>query len=224
MQFENYVRGLFADLPLYLRTGFIAGGALRAHFDGTPVKDIDVFFRTEAMFKDAVADALADLTMDFVETRGRTYVFHHMSGREVNLIGFGFCSMEETIDRFDFRCCRMAACLLDDDHVLYAMDDDAAVDATKRRLVVLQNNGDARTERRIRHYIDDYGYSIDLSVTDHLDSEESEFPDDQAADQADAHFDGHAPYVPPEPPRVPLDEPIRRYIRRVPKRRGCGYP
>jgi hypothetical protein len=68
--------------------------------------------------------------------------------------------------------------------------------------VVLVCNGEERTERRIKHYIEDYGYTLDLSVTDHLDIAQEPTDED---------------LTPPRP--VAVDQ-VKRYLRRLPV--SCG--
>lgn len=203
MQFHDHAAALLSRLPSYLLVGFVAGGALRSHFDGTEVKDIDVFFHSEDDWQFAVAQAAGDPSMQYVSDVGRT-VYYMRDGVQINLVGFAFGSPAATIERFDFRCCRMAVWIDEFTKApTWVMDDLAAVDAVKRRLVVLQNNGAERTERRIQHYIDDYGYRLDLSWTDHL------VPEDQVEDQ--------------DPPRPVAVTEVQRYLRRVPRCNSGGY-
>jgi hypothetical protein len=204
MQFTTHAAGLLSRLPSYLLVGFVAGGALRSHFDGTELKDIDIFFRSEEDYYRAVDAASCDTSLRWLGAAGRTHYYEASDGVQINLVGFAFGSPQETIERFDFRCCRMAAWLKAPGVYAYAMDDHAAVDATLKRLVVLQNNGEERTVQRIQHYVHDYGYRLDLSVVGHLIPEE---------DQVE-HQDPQRPVAVTE---------VQRYLRRVPRTSGGGY-
>jgi hypothetical protein len=179
----------------------LAGGALRACFDNTGIKDYDLFFRDEQDYLNANDILSSDPDFHFKGANGRTETFVHLpSGREFNLVGIAFLTAAETIERFDFRCCRMAAWMVGDDVYMVA-DPNASTDATEKRLVVLVCNGEERTERRIQHYVEDYGYTLDLSVTDHLNTAQ-ETEEDLT------------------PPRPVAAEQVRRYIRRLPT--SCG--
>ncbi len=55
--FYAYIFATFATLPdAVSATAIIGGGALRAFFDGSKVKDYDLFFRTKADFDAALIE------------------------------------------------------------------------------------------------------------------------------------------------------------------------
>lgn len=214
--FNVYAKALFsAFLPPGIRqTGIVAGGALRAYFDKTETKDIDVFFRCEEDFLAAAAEMDRWDRYVRLPDAGRTTLYLDKQGDVmVNLIGFAYGDAWETIARFDFRCCRMAAWMVDGD-VLMACDLAAVADATAKRLVVLINNGLARTERRVTHYVEDYGYHLDLTVDDHLLSEE-----DAAVQEEEPA--GHAPTIAFAVPTYVAQ--ARPYLRRLPLHSAGGY-
>lgn len=159
----TYAASVFALLPAQFRQlAILGGGALRAQFDGTAVKDFDLFFRSEDDYLRAVASLRCCPAFSFVELRGRTAVFCDTAGREWNLIGFAFGSAAEHRARFDFRCCAMTVEYADEAPV-FIIDDNAILDAMRKRLVVRNNNGTDRTLRRIEHYVNDYGYTLHIA-------------------------------------------------------------
>ena len=200
---SRYTRGLLALLPTAVQqSAIVAGGALRCFYDGTESNDVDLFFRSYEEFTAAVDAMSRHPLFRRAGDKGRTAVFVR-DGVEYNLIGFAFGDPWATIARFDFRCCRMAA-WLSDSEVLLAAEPEAAADAQMKRLVVLLNNGDARTERRIRHYVEDYGYRLDITV--------------------DAHCVGeHAPLLYQGPDPLDYLDYARAYIRRLPRCGDGGY-
>ena len=188
--------------PLVREDAILAGGALRALFDGTKIKDYDIFFRSEEAY--ASANILMSQSPDFVQLpdAGRTTQWQHKTTKDViNLIGFAFGTPEETIGRFDMRCCHMALYFRGDTPV-FLCRPEAEQDCYAKRLVVLTNNGTERTLRRIDHYVEDYGYKLDLSVVDHLQPEED---------------------IVPPPSNAPKPCPAQRYVSRLPTCSTGGY-
>lgn len=159
----GYAYSILAQLPYAAACrAILAGGALRAYFDKTEVKDYDLFFRSEGDFNNSLDAFRADTGFSYQGEAGRTFEFVSLkTGRRFNLIGFAFGTPQETIARFDFRCCAIAAWLDGDRLVRSIVDEGAQEDATARRLVIRNNNGVERTVRRARHYADDYGYTLD---------------------------------------------------------------
>lgn len=166
--FTAYAFAVFCLLPdAVASTAILGGGALRAFFDGTTVKDYDLFFRSKADFDAALIEMLASEAFeeDFAATVSKLSgapVFTHLAtGRQFNLVGFYFGTPEEQVARFDFRCCAIAAWKDEDRVMRYLAAEGAIDDATSRRLVIVNNNGTERTIRRAAHYAEDYGYAID---------------------------------------------------------------
>lgn len=206
--FHTYIRAILAELPEGVAdTAILAGGALRAFYDGTPVKDYDLFFSNKEDFA-AARIALAAAWPDDLpfECRG-AWTHTAPSGKQFNLVGFCFGSAVETIERFDFRCCGIAGWL--EGHVVCSTALEGAIgDAEAKLLVIRNNNGDERTERRVDHYVEDYGYTVELPLEDPL----------------DAVLDDGAPYRPHETPAgmpVATRRRLRRFISTLP--RGSGY-
>ena len=154
------------------RAAILAGGALRAVYDGSKVKDFDLFFRTKEDYEAAIS-ALAALVKhdaDFEPEPGSWRIGEHLgsygtanfispTGRLFNLIGFVFGEPLEHLALFDFLCCRMAVFQSNGRPVFHA-EHGAVEDASARRLTVLSNNGTERTIKRIEHYMEDYGYKL----------------------------------------------------------------
>ncbi|MCO5735943.1 hypothetical protein [Stenotrophomonas maltophilia] len=171
----RYAKQLLAGLPEDVRrTAILAGGALRAYYDKTPLADVDLCFRSSADFDKAFV-SMCCRDYDFREWKGRSAVFKRVSdGLEFNLIGFMHGDPAETIERFDFRCCRMAAWYDADGGLRTLFGHGAVGDAVTKTLVILVNNGTPRTVKRINHYVQDYGYTLDTSLEDHLEPERPE--------------------------------------------------
>lgn len=162
------VYAAFNSLPASVRaTAILAGGALRAIFDRTDVKDYDLFFRNREDYEDALSTLLG--LVDYTDASGwriegelgsyGTAMLISPAGLQFNLIGFVFAEREEHLKLFDFRCCRIM--LYQVGGVVYRHAEPGAIeDAIEKRLVVLSNNGEERTIRRIEHYINDYGYRL----------------------------------------------------------------
>lgn len=156
------IYAVFNTLPQSVRdTAILAGGALRAIYDKTEVKDYDLFFRTRDDYNEAIA-VLQDLTgwrlLD-IQGSGNTVVFRSIDGHLFNLIGFVFGSPTDHLKLFDFRCCRMAL-YAEGGTLRFIAEPLACFDAEMKWITVLSNNGEERTLRRIEHYTTDYGYRI----------------------------------------------------------------
>lgn len=207
----GYAKALLRLLPEEARSiAILAGGALRGYFDKTPLADIDLVFRSEEDFQRACEIFRSSTAYQFVKCKGRTEVFTDVDGTEVNLIGFAFGGAQETIERFDFRCCRMAAWLNENGGIEFVCDPHAVSDAVTKTLVVLLNNGTERTLRRIDHYVLDYGYRLDLEVVDHLTEETDEDVIDDLRPDANANNHG-------------VMSPKQLYIARLPRCGSGGY-
>lgn len=169
----DYVRAILEELPEHIRERvIIAGGCLRAFYDGTTVKDYDLFFRSVQDYL-AADRALADLAhssdsaawIENFDVAAATAEFISPTGKRFNLVGFAFGEVEEQLSRFDFLCCAMAAWQEPNGMVCFVPVEGSIEDATAKRLTVRVSNGDERTLRRIARYENDYGYAVDLGDT-----------------------------------------------------------
>lgn len=214
MTAEQHARSLFDVLPAEVRhLVILGGGCLRAFHDGTAIKDIDCFFRNQDDYHQ-VADVLS-WTPGWVSevAPNRVRNFRSPTGELVSLIGFSFGQAVDHLERFDFRCCGHVAVLVNERVVLASLPG-AEEDCAERLLYVLNNNGTERTIRRIRHYVEDYGYSL------HPDQLEQ----GDLFDDADEQPDGHLPqgvHTPPREPEYVLA--ARRRVRAIPIT-PHGYP
>lgn len=89
--------------------GFIAGGCFKNLFNNEPIKDIDVFFRSENDFNNAV-NALED-SDDYTrhyESSNVVAFRHNNSGVSVELIKTIFGTPEKIISEFDFTVVKFA--------------------------------------------------------------------------------------------------------------------
>lgn len=162
--FYAYIFATFATLPdAVSATAIIGGGALRAFFDGSKVKDYDLFFRTKADFDAALIEMHAsEFFHEDDSNHPMAPVFTHIAtGKVFNLIGFGLGTPEEQIARFDFRCCAIAAWKDENRVVRYVAAEGAIHDASHLLLNFVNNNGTDRTVRRATHYAEDYGYTVE---------------------------------------------------------------
>jgi hypothetical protein len=207
---------MLKSLPWWIRdNAILAGGALRAAFDGTEVKDYDLFFRSEEHFQFAVRILQQHMLYAEGADAGRTKLFVCVeNGYQINLVGFAFGTPEETMARFDFRCCRMAL-YVDNLMPTFSAEPGAVEDAQTKTLNVLICNGEDRTVRRIEHYENDYGYTV---VVPEVPSDDFDI-DDPLADIDDPRY---VPAAQPPVPKPDREVRVRRYIRTLPQHSG-GY-
>lgn len=159
------LRNVMQTLPDDVREkSILAGGAVRAVFDGTATKDYDLFFRSAKDASHVESWFLRHAEFVPEESYPTAFAFRR-DGRLFNLVMFGFGQPVDIIAGFDFRACQLAVefpataprgTLVPGPH--------AATDALMRRLVVVNNNGDERTLKRIKHYVEDYGYTLEAPV------------------------------------------------------------
>lgn len=158
--FRAYAAAILAALPEAARgVSILAGGALRAYYDGTPVKDCDLFFRSHedaCIAESALRDGAG---WRFVSSQGRAVTYRSPCGKDFNLVPFAFGDPVDHVGRFDFRCCQFAA-WMEQGKVRVLRANQARVDCRKKRLKVVNNNGTERTAKRIEHYENDYGYTL----------------------------------------------------------------
>lgn len=157
------IAALFNSLPQVFRDrAILAGGALRAFHDGTPVKDYDFFFRN-AVDYNVCADELNSGVHQSSDPAPKTFHAMH-EGKLLNLIGFRFGTPEEIIAKFDFVCCMHAAWY----HAawyhpagsLQVIHGEFSRYDAERKILML-NAYEARhiMEQREAHYVHDYGYT-----------------------------------------------------------------
>ncbi|WP_408953197.1 hypothetical protein [Lysobacter sp. Hz 25] len=167
MTFRAYAAAILAVLPKGAReVSILAGGALRAYYDGTPVKDYDLFFRNHGHYLRAVNEMSA---AGFTHLRkvGGSEGWLSPCGKEFNLVSLVYGEPLDHVGRFDFRCCQLAAYFVVNaggirgaTELRTVMANQARVDCRKKRLKLQNNNGTERTAKRIEHYENDYGYSL----------------------------------------------------------------
>jgi len=160
----EYVEEVLSELPPAIRSlCILGGGALRAFFDGTTVKDYDLFFANNDDFEAALHAVGDGPRFTYDGNAGRTVTFRSDSGMDFNLIGFAFGSARDHAAAFDFRCCQMVAWIEEDSgEVRFYAEPGAEDEATRRILTVVNNNGTDRTEERITRYSQVYGYVPNL--------------------------------------------------------------
>ncbi|QWF18717.1 hypothetical protein [Lysobacter capsici] len=167
MTFRAYAAAILAVLPKGAReVSILAGGALRAYYDSTTVKDYDLFYRNPEHLRRA-ALALAENGFQFIRAVGGSAVWLSPCGREFNLVSLVFGEPEDHVGRFDFRCCQFAAYYVFNAGGIRGATalrtlkvNQARVDCRKKRIKLQNNNGTERTAKRIEHYENDYGYSL----------------------------------------------------------------
>jgi len=186
MALYQHAQNLYSQFPWGWRSAIILGGdCLRAYYDCTSIKDIDCFFRCKEDYE-AIKDAMDEhdnyvLRKDNKRFCEYTYL---PDGTVINLIGFVFGSPREHLDRFDFRCSQLIAWIDEEGVMRVEFAPGAYQDALHKYLYIQNNNGTERTLRRIRHYIEDYGYQLHPDQTV---EQEDAFEDEFSA------FDAHMP-------------------------------
>ncbi len=212
MSIEQFVRDTLGLLPEEVRLlPYIAGGALRSQYDGTAVNDIDLFFRSESDYTRVREALIAHADFRYEGHNGSTLHYRHITGADFNLVGFLFCSPHEKMNQFDFRCTRIAAWLEHEDGALVYRSFGsfyAVADCRMKRLVVLNNNGTARTAKRITKYVEKYGYTLDIPIP----GDEPELAEDEEHEGIDAHL-----------PAWPIDQSVKSYLRRLRPCATRGY-
>lgn len=164
---QKYAEEVLAELPSVVRSlAILGGGALRAFFDGTVVKDYDLFFASNEDYETAIAEMFHSSTdgdWSYHGESGRTVEFKSPSGMTFNLIGFAFGTAEDHAEAFDFRCCQIVAWWNPIELLVDTYATEGAIEeATRRILTVVNNNGTDRTEERITRYSQVYGYVVNL--------------------------------------------------------------
>lgn len=156
----EWITALYERMPPEVRPlAIIGGGALRAYFDGTQTKDIDLFFRT---LEDSIA------ACDVFQAEGATFESDvpamtsivHYNGAIFNLIGFHTVeSASHAAEGFDFRCVGMAGSWGPHGEVEFYAVPGAIDDAEAKRLNFLTMQRTNRVAKRLRRYVDELGYT-----------------------------------------------------------------
>lgn len=159
MSLRAHAATILAVLPKEAsEVAILAGGALRAYYDKTDIKDYDLFFRSyEDCFTASRAFRAAGWVPELAPVG--TQLWRSPCGKQFNIVQFAYGSPEEHVSRFDFRCCQMAA-WLEGDRLCVLRVPQASVDAKKKRLRLVNNNGTERTAKRIERYEQGYGYAL----------------------------------------------------------------
>lgn len=90
-------------------SGFIAGGCFKNIFNNEPIKDIDVFFKSESDFDKAVKYFNgSDDFEPYYESKNVTAFRHKDSHVSVELVQTIFGTPEEVISKFDFTVVKFA--------------------------------------------------------------------------------------------------------------------
>lgn len=156
----EWITALYERMPPEVRPlAIVGGGALRAYFDGTRTKDIDLFFRCLGDYDGALAAfGVAGASFE-INTPALTNIAHY-NGAVFNLIGFHFADdAEDAASQFDFLCTSMAAEMNGHGEVSFHAVPGAITDAEAK---TLNFNVMQRTERvikRLRRYVDELGYT-----------------------------------------------------------------
>jgi len=213
MNLYQHAQSLYNLFPEHWRSHIIlGGGCLRACFDKTPIRDIDCFFRSEGAYRLIRKSALSTSGFVFAKGNARYCEFWRSGGYIINLVGFVFGDEDDHLYRFDFRCCQFVAWYDDEGCLKTDYIVPADKDAREKLLYIQNNNGTERTLRRIRHYVEDYGYSLHPDQTvEQEDAFEGEF-----GDVFEDGFDAHRPQgVHPSDFREAPPDWLRRARRRV---------
>jgi len=161
MSLYQHAQSLYNLFPETWRSSIIlGGGCLRAYYDNIPIKDIDCFFRSEEDYLTVVRTIAHTPGYTPLKIHERYCEYRHPGGRVINLVGFVFGHPDGHLHRFDFRCCQFVAWYDDEANLQTDCILEAPDDADARLLYIQNNNGTERTLRRIRHYIEDYGYLL----------------------------------------------------------------
>jgi hypothetical protein len=160
MALLNPAMRLIALLPdAVVSRAILGGGAIRSGYDDTPIRDYDLFFRSDEDFNAALAEMESLVNWSRIEAPQCPRTPSFTCGRvTVNLVGFRFRStVRETAEAFDFRCCGHAISLADLDD--YYQVPDADYDAQARILNFLNLQKPQRVLKRAVRYINAYDYA-----------------------------------------------------------------
>jgi hypothetical protein len=169
-QIEEFVRKVTSTVPHFVgSSAIIAGGCLRTFFDGTSIKDIDLFFPCYGIYVVAKKEMEDSPDWELVDGLDSEASSKYPSYRYkvdptfpvVNLIGFRFGgTIKEVVSTFDIRCCAMGASVQPDDTVLFDQVPGATADAAQRLITIINPQPWVRTKKRVTKYRDEYGYRL----------------------------------------------------------------
>ena len=101
MGYDTERQKLLSALPWRVENAYIAGGAVTSVFTNKPINDVDVYFKTERAFQDAVASAYAD-GLWCVSHSARAVTFSD-NGSIVQFMHFDyFPTAQDIFNAFDF--------------------------------------------------------------------------------------------------------------------------
>jgi hypothetical protein len=101
MSYDAERQKLLIALPWRIEGAYIAGGAVTSVFTNKPINDVDVYFKTERAFQDAVASAYAD-GLWCVSHSARAVTFSN-NGDIVQFMHFDFFpTAQDIFNAFDF--------------------------------------------------------------------------------------------------------------------------
>ena len=168
---HEYAAGIFAKLPPVVASlAFVGGGCFRSFYDGTPVKDYDLFFTCANDWDMAVRKLAANPNFTEVTAAGEGCYpsFIDNTGAMWNLIGFRFHNnIADLALSFDFHCCAFAARRLPDGSVDVNFSRYAMTDATAKVLRFQNHQHIDRVTRRVEKY-KSYGYIESTEFIDQL--------------------------------------------------------
>lgn len=153
---ESFILEVYTVLPKAIRKKcFIGGGCLRAFFDGTPIRDIDVFFQCRDDFELAVGLVTGE-GWKRLQTGSTSFPSFQHAGLTFNFIGFRYMESHQALAlSFDFRCCAMTSCF--DEVPLFYFAPSSQEDAREKKLIPLNIQSIDRLSRRVEKY-KAYGY------------------------------------------------------------------
>lgn len=161
--FDEYARGLYASLPPAVAArSMIAGGALRAFYDQTEVKDYDLYFQSKADM-DAVDAAFAagGYELIFRCPLGLLVTYRDAYGMKYQVIGLAFFnSPAEVIHTFDITASQFAVRQHPSGEIEVAEGFFAVEHALQKKLAIHALPYPAASLKRVGKYIEK-GYSGD---------------------------------------------------------------
>jgi hypothetical protein len=105
----DYVKIMWLDEYMVGHNGFIAGGCFKNIFENKPVKDVDIFFRSDEDFQKAVIHYRDHEDFEQVYENDNVIAFRKKGRKEyIELIRTVFGSPQEIIQEFDFTITKFA--------------------------------------------------------------------------------------------------------------------
>lgn len=162
----QYALYLYNTLPAGVRPlAFIAGGCFRSLYDGTPVKDIDLFFASRADFNAALrCFEASSIFTELPSGCGGCPIFTDGVNPPVNLVGFRFhATLRALVLDFDLTCITCGAAMTEPGVVETFALAEFHSDASNKRLRFNKVQNYCRAIRRLTRY-EGYGYTRCESV------------------------------------------------------------